>query len=183
MSPRHSNSLVPQLREAELALKQALAEACVAKHPSRANTGELIRIHEVIQIAGNAAKLAITIRRRRRLQEDQHTERAIMADAEATASLGPGHRGFTDVRGITWDVFAVYPAGPALPQAQLREAFQQGWLCFESAVEKRRLGPIPRKWESLTDRELEQLSRAAEVAQSPRRRRGQEPEDTRTPGA
>jgi hypothetical protein len=180
MEPRHTDSLVPQLREAELTLRQAVVAACEITPPSRANTGELIRIHEFLQVASDAAKRAITIRRRRRLDEVQRTEHVAMADAEAAASLRTTHRTFTDSRHVIWDVFAVYPVVRPPPHAQLRATFQHGWLCFDSVVEKRRLSPIPHAWQSLSDRELEQLSRQAEVAPARRRRRGQEPEDTRT---
>jgi hypothetical protein len=179
MHPRQPDSLVPQLREAELTLRQAVAEACLTKRPRRANTGELIRIQGHLQVASDAARRAITIRRRRRLDEAQRTERAALADAEATASLGAAHRAFTDSRRVTWDVFAVYPVVRPPPHAQLTGTFQQGWLCFDSVLEKRRLSPIPRNWQSLSGRELEQLSRRAEVAPIRRRRRGPEPEDTR----
>jgi uncharacterized protein involved in exopolysaccharide biosynthesis len=89
-----TESLVPQLRDAELTLQRALAEACLTKRPSGANTGELIRIDEVLQLASEAAQRAIAIRRRRRLDETQRTERAAMADAEAAASPGATHRAF-----------------------------------------------------------------------------------------
>ena len=44
-----------------------------------------------------------------------------------------------------------------------------GWLCFESAVEKRRLWPIPSGWELLSDMELTAL--CARAAQAPERKR------------
>jgi hypothetical protein len=180
MIPHHGDSLVPQLRAAEAKLRQALGEACLMKHPSRANTGELIRVQEVLQIAGDAAKRAITIRRRRRLDDVQRTEAAAMADAEATASLGPAHRAFADAHGVTWDVFAVHPAPRVEPRTPLRATFKHGWLCFESNAEKRRLSPIPRNWESLSDRKLEELWRQAELAATPRRRRAQDSDETRS---
>lgn len=39
--------------------------------------------------------------------------------------------------------------------------FSQGWLAFESGLEKRRLCPIPSQWESLTDAELASLASQA----------------------
>jgi hypothetical protein len=182
MTPHHGDSLIPQLRAAETTLRQALAEACLMKHPSRANTGELIRFQEVLQIAGDAAKRAITIRRRRRLDAMQDTEAAAAAQAETTASIGAAHRFFTDARGVSWDVFAVHPAPRAASRTPLPSALQHGWLCFESRAEKRRLGPIPRGWESLSDRALEQLSQRAELAASPRRRL-RDSDDARPGGA
>ena len=44
-----------------------------------------------------------------------------------------------------------------------------GWLCFESATEKRRLPPIPRNWESASEERLNLLCRVATEAYSDRR--------------
>ena len=52
-----------------------------------------------------------------------------------------------------WRVFDVHPRRPAV----LDPALQNGWLCFERGVERRRHAPIPRDWSSLTDLELAQL--------------------------
>ena len=44
-----------------------------------------------------------------------------------------------------------------------------GWLCFESATEKRRLVPVPPGWQCMSDRGLEELcARATAVAKSAR---------------
>jgi hypothetical protein len=176
VSSGQTGSLVPRLHEAERTLRYAVVEACSTRRPGRANTGELIRIEAALQLASEAAKLAITIRRRRRLDETQRTEQAVMADAEAAASLGPRHRAFTDSRRVTWDVFPVYPVARPSSHAQLHGTLQQGWLCFDSVAEKRRLSPIPPAWQSLSDQGLEQLSRRAVLAPTRRRRPGQESE-------
>jgi hypothetical protein len=42
-----------------------------------------------------------------------------------------------------------------------------GWLAFESENEKRRLAPIPQRWESLSDAELTRLCAQARVVQLP----------------
>jgi hypothetical protein len=52
--------------------------------------------------------------------------------------------------GKEWRVFDVMPLDQMLITPDRRE----GWLCFESASELRRLTPIPREWESAR---LEQL--------------------------
>jgi hypothetical protein len=52
--------------------------------------------------------------------------------------------------GKEWRVFDVMPLDQMLVAPDRRE----GWLCFESASELRRLTPIPREWESA---QLEQL--------------------------
>lgn len=169
MESGHSEPLVPELREAERTLEHALAEACATKPATAASTGELIEIEEVLQIATDAAKRAISLRRRRRADRAQRAERWAMGDAEAAASLGAVHRSFTDRRGIWWDVFAVYPEVRLSPHSQLKGPFQQGWLCFDSGTEKRRLSPIPDDWRTISDADLEQLAQRAEVAS---RRRG-----------
>jgi hypothetical protein len=44
-----------------------------------------------------------------------------------------------------------------------------GWLCFESALEKRRLVPVPPGWQRMSDRGLEELcARATVVAKTAR---------------
>lgn len=63
--PRDSDELQPQLREAETVLSEALKQAC-AVDPSKANTGELIQVEEVLAIANESAKKAISVRRRLR---------------------------------------------------------------------------------------------------------------------
>lgn len=92
-------------------------------------------------------------------------------------------REFTDGRGVTWQVTAVYPdppdrrdlprrvedVGPPDPPGERRSGYdrreipfsyvspglERGWLLFTSALdERRRLFPIPPEWE---DASLEQL--------------------------
>ena len=181
MEPGTTGPLVPELRDAELALDQALAEACASNAPSEADTGELIRVEEMLQIAGEAVKRAVSLRRRRRADRAQRTERWAMGDAEAAASLGATHRTFTDARGIWWDVFAVYPESRQVPRSALKGPFQQGWLCFDSGTEKRRLSPIPEDWRTVSHEVLEQLAERAEVAVSRRGRpRKDSPPDDRS---
>jgi hypothetical protein len=64
-------------------------------------------------------------------------------------------RGFVDSTGVEWRVWEVIPSRAAIetsPKVQSRTSLQStpyanGWLCFESTVEKRRLAPIPEGWE------------------------------------
>ncbi len=164
--------LLPELRAAETTLEQALAAACSRKPATKANTGELIRIEEVLEIAGEAAKRAISLRRRRRADRTARAERWAMGDAEAAASLGATHRAYTDAQGIWWDVFAVYPeVRGARHTPSLRGPFQQGWLCFDCGTEKRRLSPIPDDWRTIGEKELEALGKRAEVASKARGRK------------
>ena len=182
MEPGQTDPLIPELRDAELTLEHALAEACAAKPASRADTGELIKIEEVLEIAGEAAKRAVSLRRRRRVERIQRSTRWAMGEAEEAAAAEATHRAFMDVRGIWWDVFAVYPESRESRYSQLKGTFQQGWLCFDSGTEKRRLSPIPENWRALSDAELEQLRERAEAASRRRRPRKEPgPEDRRPP--
>ena len=74
-------------------------------------------------------------------------------------------RGFTDSSGVDWRVWEVFPsaginakgAGSHSRSSLKDTAFANGWLCFESASEKRRLTPIPSGWEMREGKLLEQL--------------------------
>jgi hypothetical protein len=65
-------------------------------------------------------------------------------------------RGFTDSTGVEWRVWEVVPSRAAIEtssQTQSRTSlsttpYANGWLCFESEYEKRRLAPIPNGWEA-----------------------------------
>jgi hypothetical protein len=63
---RDSAELRPQLAEAQENLGNALKEAC-SMDVSTANTGELIQIDELLAIANESAKKAISVRRRLKL--------------------------------------------------------------------------------------------------------------------
>jgi hypothetical protein len=179
--------LGPELQEAEETLEAALTEACATEPAGQAETGELIRLDEMLEVASEAAKRAISLRRRRRADRDTKTTptgRADMADAEAAASPGGTHRAFTDTQGVQWDVFPVYPEARLSPHSQLKGTFPDGWLCYDSASEKRRLSPIPENWQTLSDGELERLAARAEVAGRRPGRSGNEPgsPESRQPG-
>jgi len=66
-------------------------------------------------------------------------------------------RQLRDEAGVEWMVYAVNPVGANEWRSieSLPESYRSGWLCFESATEKRRLTPLPPEWENLP---LEQLS-------------------------
>lgn len=57
----------------------------------------------------------------------------------------------------------------APPPATAGAGLQDGWLCFESRRERRRLAPIPIGWGELTDAELAVLCDQASAAGKPRR--------------
>jgi hypothetical protein len=166
-----NDPLVPELREAETTLESALDEACEAGPPSTADTGELIRVDELLDAASDAVKRAISLRRRRRVDDAKRAPGGPMiGDVEAAASADATHRVFADARGVEWDVFAVHPEARLSVHSQLKGTYPQGWLCFDSPVEKRRLSPIPKDWQALSDEQLGQLTQQAEVAGGRRRR-------------
>ena len=83
-------------------------------------------------------------------------------------------RAFTDSSGVEWRVWSVVPnvtaeatSAEALSQSSLKNtAFANGWLCFESPREKRRLAPIPAAWEFDQPSRLEELCLQAAVVPS-----------------
>jgi hypothetical protein len=62
-------------------------------------------------------------------------------------------REFVDPKGVRWKVWDVWPSerlssGSVTPISTFPSmGLSEGWLCFESAGEKRRLSPIPPEWE------------------------------------
>ena len=174
--------LQPTLERAESRLKSALDEACQTD-VERVNTGELIRVEEVLAIANEAAKEAVSVRRRLRGQKRGASRRT-----PAPATPQPSVRDATDPSGVSipgdqsrmrevsdgdrvrWTVFAVYPDSPGKATGRhsvVREPYRQGWLAFTSTTETRRLAPIPEGWLTASEAELVVLCKRAELA--PRR--------------
>ena len=66
---------------------------------------------------------------------------------------------FMDQYGTSWDVFEVYPTEERTV-SRVPAAFRDGWLCFQSDLERRRLAPIPLDWRQWdVDRLLRRCSR------------------------
>jgi hypothetical protein len=63
-------------------------------------------------------------------------------------------RSCTDRSGVCWEIFEVQPNADGRAIDRMPEAFRSGWLCFQSATERRRLTPIPLGWGDWTEREL-----------------------------
>ena len=63
-------------------------------------------------------------------------------------------RTFVDQRGTIWDVFEAHPSSGGRSATHVPDAFRMGWLCFQSADERRRLAPIPPGWDTWDEREL-----------------------------
>ena len=103
----------------------------------------------------------------------------------------PDRRTFTDVTGVEWEVWEVYPrllerrlmrerratrrgtlerrhvpvGRPTLPRQ-----IMGGWLAFQSGLERRRFVPVPDEWEEATDRELQAYLSSSQVTSRPRPR-------------
>ena len=82
-------------------------------------------------------------------------------------------REFVDSQQREWKVWDVTPE--RMHPVTAREMFhgryvdyQEGWLVFESAAERRRLAPFPSRWSEFPDVEIETLLKMAEVV-PPRR--------------
>jgi hypothetical protein len=70
MAIEEGRPLRPQLHQLEEKLGDAIDEVCDAPAVSELNTGELIRIEESLAIAADAAKEAVSLRRRLRRDDD-----------------------------------------------------------------------------------------------------------------
>jgi hypothetical protein len=73
-------------------------------------------------------------------------------------------REFTDSRGVDWRVWDVTPTHmhPVTRGEDYMANLQDGWLAFDSGLEKRRLeAPYPANWNTLPIPELEELCRRA----------------------
>jgi hypothetical protein len=74
-------------------------------------------------------------------------------------------RDFVDANGVTWRVWPVTPESlqPKTAAEDYLGEYGDGWLCFESATERRRLARYPVRWDELSDSELATLLKAAAV--------------------
>lgn len=70
-------------------------------------------------------------------------------------------RRFRSPDGITWTAWEVVP-GRVLGDTPLPPGLASGWLCFESTAEKRRLYPVPPRWQERPEAELWLMCRVAE---------------------
>lgn len=156
MEREESRPVDAQLERVTASLKASLEEVC-ATDVARLDTTETLRIEQVLAIASGAAREVVSLRRRAR-----HKRRPSLPDDMPPAAE---HRRFVDERGVPWDAFAVLPTPEPRGLARLPEQYQHGWLCFESATEKRRLGPIPAEWQTVTDEVLRRLRDAAQPVQ------------------
>lgn len=80
-------------------------------------------------------------------------------------------RDFVDLKGVTWKVWPVTP-NTIQPKTAVEDYlgdYGDGWLCFESTGERRRLPNYPRNWDTLSDKGLSQLLKTAAVVTPGRR--------------
>jgi hypothetical protein len=73
-------------------------------------------------------------------------------------------RELIDQRGTEWVVFEVLPSTAGRARGGTRVELAQGWLCFQSATERRRLPGIPVGWDAMNDAGLLDLLATAPVA-------------------
>ena len=66
-------------------------------------------------------------------------------------------REIRDKQGSAWQVFEIRPSVIPKTGLDIRGEFADGWLCFLSSQERRRLATYPADWETQTDAELEAL--------------------------
>src|SRR5687768_14769189 len=97
MAANKPEALRPQLARVQKKLEAAMDEACDSD-VKEADTAELIRIEESLAVASAAAKEAISVRKRLRVERDKEEK------------VFENHRIFDDARGVRWEVFAVYPS-------------------------------------------------------------------------
>ncbi len=83
------------------------------------------------------------------------------------------YREFTDRQGRAWRAWDTFPLNRNIVSAE----YAEGWLCFESEAGKRRLTPIPERWEDMPPERLQLLLRAAEEVYPPRHASDTTPED------
>lgn len=74
-------------------------------------------------------------------------------------------RDFVDANGISWRVWPVTPESlqPKTAAEDYLGEYGDGWLCFESPAERRRLARYPSRWEELSDQELCTLLNTAAI--------------------
>lgn len=70
------------------------------------------------------------------------------------------------MRWLVWDIRPEDVHGRATSGARRADYSRQGWLVFVAGNEKRRLTPIPRDWDAMTDAELATLLDPAEIVPS-----------------
>jgi hypothetical protein len=153
------------LKAAQSELAKALDEACAHEDVQEESTAELIRLEESLSDAAQAAKQAVSLRRKLGSERAPIADRRVAPPAPALDISG-AVREFTDANGTLWRVWAVKPgqAHPDRPVENRLGEYSAGWLAFETADEtqRRRLPHHPADWAARTDEDLALLLDAAE---------------------
>lgn len=71
-------------------------------------------------------------------------------------------RDFVDEKGVKWKAWPVQLS--TIPKTAAEDYlgdYGDGWLCFESSNERRRLARFPNDWDRMSDPDLSKLLRAA----------------------
>jgi hypothetical protein len=174
--------LKPALERAQQALDSRLSEACTT-HAADESTGQLIRLEELLTDAAQAAKEAISIRRRlgadKRRGPESEAHSSETGGSQPSTATAEGIRDFVDADGRLWHVWEVPPeqlSARARPGTYAGD-FEGGWLAFESEEggERRRLPRYPREWRELTNDRIESLCRDAQPVTRRRRAAADEP--------
>ena len=85
------------------------------------------------------------------------------------------YREFKDREGRRWRAWDTYPMKASLTEPEFRE----GWLCFEGVgAGKRRLAPIPERWDEAPEERLASLAKMADEVVPARLLRDVEPPPT-----
>ena len=75
-------------------------------------------------------------------------------------------RDFKDEKGVKWRVWDVQRSSihPKTAAEDFLGDYAEGWLCFESAHERRRLARFPQDWDKMPEGELLKLLSKAAIA-------------------
>jgi hypothetical protein len=92
-------------------------------------------------------------------------------------------RDVVDEQGVKWRVWAVQRSAihPRTAAEDFLGDYSEGWLCFESANERRRLARYPDDWDKMPDRELLSLLAKAVTVPVRGRRTPPKPGDAANP--
>jgi len=80
-----NDRLRPRLRELESEIQKNLEDVCETERVKDVDTGELIRIEETLSIAANAAKEAVSLRRKMRQNREDEGDGAGAGEARPDA--------------------------------------------------------------------------------------------------
>lgn len=163
--------LLPMLHTVEDELDRRLSEACGMHGVADESTRELMRLEENLLEAANAAKQAVSLRRRMRTETEAREEAPSDAEPARTRPVAAspddaGVRELRDARGVEWRIWAVTAEQMHASRTggeHLGE-YKDGWLTFEAVAgdERRRLPHYPSDWCEVTDEMLERLLERAE---------------------